>query len=158
LLFLPITMAGYILIIAAKTNTQRYAAVFLIAAGIYPCGPCILSILPNNSAGHYKKATAVALQLAIANCGGFIATFTYEASEAPKYIRGHSITLGFVILAWIAMLCNVMYCRWENTARAEGRRQDNLVKYQELWDSAKHAHPSVIVIQTSGLRYDSREI
>jgi hypothetical protein len=35
----------------------------------YPCGPCILSILPNNCAGHYKKATAVALQLAIANCG-----------------------------------------------------------------------------------------
>ena len=37
--------------------------------GSYPCGPCILSILPNNSAGHYKKATTVALQLAIANCG-----------------------------------------------------------------------------------------
>lgn len=35
----------------------------------YPCGPCILSILPNNCAGHYKKATAVALQLAISNCG-----------------------------------------------------------------------------------------
>lgn len=23
----------------------------------YPSGPCILSILPNNSSGHYKKAT-----------------------------------------------------------------------------------------------------
>ena len=34
LLFLPITIAGYILAIAATTNTARYAAVFLIAAGL----------------------------------------------------------------------------------------------------------------------------
>ncbi|KAI0723159.1 MFS general substrate transporter [Earliella scabrosa] len=141
LMFLPINIAGYILAIAAKTNTQRYAAVFLMATGIYPCGPCILSILPNNSAGHYKKATTIALQLAISNCGGFIATFTYDSSQAPTYIRGHSITLGFVCMAWIAMFCNVMYCWWENKARAEGRRQDNLTKYQELWDSGKTRAP-----------------
>ncbi|CDO71341.1 hypothetical protein BN946_scf184908.g99 [Trametes cinnabarina] len=126
LMFLPITMAGYILAIAAKTNTQRYAAVFLIATGI---------------AGHYKKATAVALQLAVSNCGGFIATFTYDSTQAPKYIRGHSITLAFVVMAWVAMLCNVLYCIWENRARAEGRREDNLTKYQELWDAGKTRAP-----------------
>ncbi|KAH9853629.1 MFS general substrate transporter [Lenzites betulinus] len=141
LLFLPISMAGYILAIAAKTNGQRYAAVFLMATGIYPCGPCILSILPNNSAGHYKKATTVALQLALANCGGFIATFTYDSSQAPTYIHGHSITLAFVVVAWLAILCNVLYCIWENRARAQGRRQDNLTKYQELWDSGKTRAP-----------------
>ncbi|KAM5540381.1 hypothetical protein V8D89_005839 [Ganoderma adspersum] len=141
LIFLPITIVGYILAIAAKNNIQRYVAVFLMATGIYPCGPCILSILPNNSAGHYKKATTVALQLAVANCGGFVATFIYDSSQAPTYIRGHSITLGFVCLAWLAMFCNMMYCVWENKARAEGRRQDNLRKYQELWDSGKTRAP-----------------
>ncbi|KAI0638046.1 MFS general substrate transporter [Trametes polyzona] len=141
LMFLPISMAGYILAIAAQTNAQRYVAVFLMAAGIYPCGPCILSILPNNSAGHYKKATTVALQLALANCGGFVATFTYDSSQAPTYIRGHSITLAFVVVAWVAMLCNVLYCIWENRARAQGRRQDNLTKYQELWDAGKTRAP-----------------
>ena len=35
----------------------------------YPCAPCILSIIPNNTSGHYKKATAVALQLGVANAG-----------------------------------------------------------------------------------------
>ncbi|KAI0775937.1 major facilitator superfamily domain-containing protein [Trametes elegans] len=162
LMFLPITMAGYILAIVAKTNTERYAAVFLIAAGLYPCGPCILSILPNNSAGHYKKATAVALQLAISNCGyvrsrppsdsprgltntavhrGFIATFTYDSSQAPTYVRGHSITLAFIALAWVAMACNVAYCVWENRARAEGRREGSLEAYQELWDAGKTRAP-----------------
>ncbi|TFY63408.1 hypothetical protein EVJ58_g3274 [Rhodofomes roseus] len=34
LLFLPISIAGYILAIVAKNDTQRYAAVFLIASGM----------------------------------------------------------------------------------------------------------------------------
>lgn len=65
----------------------------------YPSGPSILSILPNNTSGHYKRATTTALQLAIANTSwvqpdilyrlnwwyfsfrGFVATFVYTAGE-----------------------------------------------------------------------------
>ncbi|GJE84157.1 MFS general substrate transporter [Phanerochaete sordida] len=141
LLFLPIAAAGYILAIVAKTNLQRYVAVHLIATGIYPCGPCILSILPNNCAGHYKKATAVALQLAIANCGGFVATFVYTSNQAPQYKTGHSIVLAFVVAAWVFVALNVAYCMWENKARADGRRDGQLEKYQELWDTGKTRAP-----------------
>ncbi|KAI0080890.1 MFS general substrate transporter [Panus rudis PR-1116 ss-1] len=141
LIFLPISMIGYILAIVAKNNTQRYIAVFLIAAGIYPCGPCILSILPNNASPHYKRATVTALQLAISNCGGFVATFSYTPDQAPEYKRGHTITLAFVAMAWVFMALNVSYCLWENRARANGQRQDNLEKYQELWDTGKTRAP-----------------
>ncbi|EKM59177.1 uncharacterized protein PHACADRAFT_205354 [Phanerochaete carnosa HHB-10118-sp] len=143
LFFLPIAAAGYILAIVAKasTNLQRYVAVHLIATGIYPCGPCILSILPNNCAGHYKKATAVALQLAIANCGGFVATFAYTSDQAPQYKTGHSIVLGFVVAAWVFVALNVIYCMWENKARADGRRDGQIEKYQELWDTGKTRAP-----------------
>lgn len=141
LLFLPIAMAGYILAIVAKNNLQRYVAIHLIATGIYPCGPCILSILPNNCAGHYKKATAVALQLAIANCGGFAATFAYTSNQAPQYKTGHSIVLGFVAAAWVFVALNVAYCWYENKARAEGRRDGMVEKYQELWDTGKTRAP-----------------
>ncbi|KII94771.1 hypothetical protein PLICRDRAFT_693103 [Plicaturopsis crispa FD-325 SS-3] len=141
LIFLPLTIAGYILAITTDTNTGRYAAVFLMAAGVYPSGPCILSILPNNSSGHYKKATTTALQLAIANVGGFLATFAYTADQAPEYIRGHSIALGFVCLAWVLTAANVAYCYWENKARSEGRRDQNIIDWQELWDSGKTKAP-----------------
>uniref|UniRef100_A0A0W0FIY0 Putative MFS transporter n=2 Tax=Moniliophthora roreri TaxID=221103 RepID=A0A0W0FIY0_MONRR len=124
LICLPIAIAGYILAIVATTNTARYAAVFLMATGVYPSGPCILSILPNNSSGHFKKATTTALQLAIANCGGFVATFAYTQGmiaqldirsttspltpdQAPKYIKGHSIALAFLCLAWVLIAANV---------------------------------------------------
>ncbi|EIM85641.1 MFS transporter [Stereum hirsutum FP-91666 SS1] len=141
LICLPLTIAGYIVAICATSNQVRYAAVFMMATGIYPTGPCILSILPNNSSGHYKKATTIALQLAFANTGGFVATFSYTQDQAPAYIRGHSITLAFVVLAWIFVALNVTYCAWENKARADGRRQDNILKYQELWDSGKTRAP-----------------
>lgn len=30
-----------------------------------------------------------------------------ESDQAPKYIRGHSIVLAFLILAWILIAANV---------------------------------------------------
>jgi len=141
MILMPITIIGYILIIAAKTNTARYAATFLIAAGVYPSAPCILSILPNNSAGHYKKATTVALQLAVANCGAFVATFIYTPDQAPLYHRAHSIVLGFVILSWVLITANVLYCLRENKARREGKREGNISKHRALWDSGKTRAP-----------------
>ncbi|KAI0092717.1 MFS general substrate transporter [Irpex rosettiformis] len=141
LILLPIALIGYIIAVCAKTNLQRYVAVHLMATGLYPCGPCILSILPNNTAGHYKRATTIALQLAISNCGGFVATFAYTPDQAPAYKRGHSIALAFVSLAWVFVALNVAYCLYENKARAEGRRNSNIDKYQELWDSGKTRAP-----------------
>ncbi|KAF8529114.1 MFS transporter [Hysterangium stoloniferum] len=141
LMCLPMTIAGYILAIAAKTNSARYAAVFLMAAGVYPCGPCILAIISNNSSGHYKRATTGALQLMLGNCGGFIATFIYTADQAPRYKRGHTITLCFVILSWLLIAGNVSYCLWENKARREGRRAENWTKYEKLWESGKTRAP-----------------
>ncbi|KAJ7771055.1 MFS general substrate transporter [Mycena maculata] len=141
LICLPFAIAGYILVIVATDNAQRYGAVFLIAAGIYPSAPAILSILPNNSSGYYKRATTTALQLAVANCGGFIATNIYTADQAPTYRRGHSIVLAFLLLAWVFTAVNVSYCLWENKARAEGRRQANITAYEELWSAGKTRAP-----------------
>jgi len=133
LICMPFTIAGYILILAATTNRARYAATFLIALGVYPSAPCILSILPNNSAGYYKKATTTALQLALANMGAFVATFVYTSNEAPTYHKGHSIVLGFCCLTWVLVAFNVIYCVRENRARSEGRRASNVEKYRNLW-------------------------
>ncbi|KAJ6613475.1 MFS transporter [Mycena sp. CBHHK59/15] len=141
LICLPFSIAGYILAIVATTNAARYGAVFLIAAGIYPSAPAILSILPNNGAGYYKRATTTALQLAVANSGGFIATNIYTSDQAPTYIKGHSIVLGFLILAWALIALNVWYCIRENKARAGGCRQSNIEAYEELLKSGRTRAP-----------------
>lgn len=51
----------------------KYGMTFLMATGLYSGVPCVLVWNSNNSAGHYKRATTSALQLMIANSGGFVA-------------------------------------------------------------------------------------
>lgn len=70
---LPIGIAGYAVISVTRNPKVAFAMVNLMAIGLYSSVPCILSWNSNNSAGHYKRATTSALQLAIANSGGFVA-------------------------------------------------------------------------------------
>lgn len=143
LAFLPITIVGYIILIATRNNKARYAAVFLICAGIYPSIPSILTLIANNSAGHYKRATATAMQLVIANNAGFIATFIYDKKFGGErgYVLPHSVVLGCLCLGWICIALNVAYCYHENAARKAGRREGNIAAYQELVRQGKTKAP-----------------
>ncbi|KAH8923191.1 MFS transporter [Atractiella rhizophila] len=127
----PICAIGYIISLAAKTNTGRYVGTFFIAAGIYPSAPCILSILPNNHSGHWKRASSTALQLMIANCAGFGATFVYTKDQIPTHYRkGHAIVLSCVVVAFCLITSNVVYCARENRKRAAGERDGNITAWE----------------------------
>lgn len=71
---LPIAIIGYAAIANINSPRVQYGMTFLMATGQYASVPCILVWLSNNSAGHYKRATTSALQLAIANAGGFVSS------------------------------------------------------------------------------------
>ncbi|KAF7162855.1 hypothetical protein CNMCM5623_007977 [Aspergillus felis] len=118
---LPIAIAGYGAIANIESSKVKYGMTFLMATGMYSSVPCILVWNSNNSAGHYKRATTSALQLAIANCGGFVATFNYPDKDKPDYHRGHTVVLGLLIFAWAMILLNVLYCAKINRDKAQGK-------------------------------------
>jgi hypothetical protein len=119
---LPIAIIGYAAIANIDSPRVQYGMTFLMATGQYASVPCILVWLSNNSAGHYKRATTSAMQLAIANCGGFVASkslclyflhsftsmvltvgglaFNYPSKDGPLFHRGHTIILGLLVFAW----------------------------------------------------------
>lgn len=133
--FLPISIVGYIILVATKNNDARYAAVFLICFGIYPAIPCILTLIANNSSGHYKRATSTAMQLMIANGAGFIATFIYDENKfggEKGYVVPHAIVLACLCLGWVCIALNVLWCYRENSARTAGKRDGNIAAYEEL--------------------------
>lgn len=101
---LPIAIIGYAAIanVGLHSNSVKYGMTFLMATGLYASVPPVLSWISNNSAGHYKRATTTAMQLAIANCGGFVTTFIYPSSEKPQYKKSHEIILGLLCYAWFA--------------------------------------------------------
>ncbi|KAK5995919.1 putative transporter [Cladobotryum mycophilum] len=121
LVVLPISIAGYAVIAHVESAKVRFAMTCLMALGMYSAVPCVLVWNANNSAGHYKRATTSAIQLAVANCGGFVATFVYPAKEGPIYQKGHTIILGLLCYAWFAALVNVLWCTKINRDKKNGK-------------------------------------
>ena len=74
LVTMPLAIAGYAAIANVQGARLKYGMTFIMAMGMYGSIPCILVSNSNNSAGHYKRATTSAMQLTIANCGGFVAS------------------------------------------------------------------------------------
>ncbi|KAJ5847110.1 hypothetical protein N7534_010779 [Penicillium rubens] len=118
---LPIAIIGYAAIANIDSPRVQYGMTFLMATGQYASVPCILVWLSNNSAGHYKRATTSALQLAIANAGGFVSTFNYPSRDGPLFHRGHTIVLGLLVFAWFMILLNVLYCAKINRDKRKGK-------------------------------------
>ena len=100
---LPIAIIGYAAIanVGTDANAVKYGMTFMMAVGLFASVPPVLSWISNNSAGHYKRATTTAMQLAIANCGGFVTTFIYPSTEKPQYKKSHEIVLGLLCYAWL---------------------------------------------------------
>ncbi|CZT12114.1 related to allantoate permease [Rhynchosporium graminicola] len=114
---------GYAVIanISVAHPKVKYGMTFMMATGMYASVPCVLVWNSNNSAGHYKRATTTALQLMIANSGGFVATFIYPSKDKPQFRKGHTTVLGLLVFAWFMVLFNVLYCRKVNQDKKAGR-------------------------------------
>ncbi|KAG9244109.1 putative MFS transporter [Calycina marina] len=114
---------GYAVIanIGIEYPNVKYGMTFLMATGLYASVPPVLVWNANNSAGHYKRATTTALQLMIANSGGFVATFIYPSTDKPQFHNGHTVVLGLLVSAWFLVLANVLYCAKVNRDKANGK-------------------------------------
>ncbi|KAI9731812.1 MAG: hypothetical protein M1818_007677 [Claussenomyces sp. TS43310] len=114
-------IVGYAVIANIHNNQVKYGMTFLMATGLYASVPCVLVWNSNNSAGHYKRATTSALQLAVANCGGFVATFIYPKAQGPQYHKGHTVLMSLLVGSWFLVLFNVLYIAKGNRDKASGK-------------------------------------
>ncbi|THY29451.1 MFS general substrate transporter [Aureobasidium pullulans] len=133
-----ISVGGYIMLISSNHHMIQYGGTFLVAAGIFPCSPLVMGWLANNLAPHYVRATGTGAQIMIANCAAFIATFTYLAEDAPRYITGHAINIGMLCMSLIITSWLLLYCSWENKKRAKGGRDYRLAEGEESMLGYKH--------------------
>ncbi|CAJ2512559.1 Uu.00g055740.m01.CDS01 [Anthostomella pinea] len=127
---LPIAIVGYGVIANTPSPHVKYGMTFLMATGLYSSVPPVLGWLSNNSAGHYKRATTSAMQLMIANCGGFVAVFVYPKAQGPGYHKGHTIIMSLLVAGWFLVLCNVAYCWKINKDKVRGK-YDKYIGYND---------------------------
>ncbi|EGG00547.1 uncharacterized protein MELLADRAFT_39679 [Melampsora larici-populina 98AG31] len=129
LVCVPVGIAGYLMLILSKSAETRYAAFFLVVAGLFPVVPCLVCIIPINTSGVTKRATCIGIQGMIQGLSILIAPFLYIKGEPPA--KGHTIALGLICCTWVLTAANVLYCRFENSRKASGRRDYLVQQYLE---------------------------
>ncbi|KAF5103743.1 hypothetical protein D0Z03_000079 [Geotrichum reessii] len=137
----PFVLFGFCLmvigmIMAITTNPTKnpmvvYGGVYITCAGLYPAFPGVISWNANNQSGSYKRAIAMAIHIGLGNMAGAISANIYRKKDAPRFILGHAVVLGFVGCGIIATLCLMFFYK------AANRRRD-----AEL-DSGKYDNESI---------------
>jgi MFS family permease len=117
-----ISVAGFAMLLANHHSIHvRYAACFLVAAGMYTAMPLILCWTSMNFAGHHRRAVGTGWLVGFGNTGGIIATFSFLAHEAPYYTKGLAICLAFVCFSMLSSTIYFFGIRYENRARRLGK-------------------------------------
>ncbi|TVY43165.1 putative transporter [Lachnellula occidentalis] len=134
-------IVGYAVIanVGIQHPKVKYGMTILMATGMYASVPCVLVWNSNNSAGHYKRATTTALQLMIANSGGFVATFIYPSKDKPQFHKGHTVVLGLLVFSWFMVALNILNCWKVNKDKKNG-------KYDQYTGYADDRDPDFLMV------------
>ncbi|KAF7594165.1 hypothetical protein BBP40_010014 [Aspergillus hancockii] len=107
LVFMSMIAIGFIIVLASSGRGLPgvvYCGVFIAVVGIYPAFPGNVTWLSVNLAGDYKRAAGMALHIGLGNLAGAMASNFYRSQDAPKYILGHALELGFCVTGMAAVV------------------------------------------------------
>ncbi|KAI7905835.1 major facilitator superfamily domain-containing protein [Cokeromyces recurvatus] len=129
-----IGILGYLFLLTSSSSSSshvglRYTGAILVACGIYPIIPLTLSWVSNNQLGHTKRGVAIAMTSMMAQCFSMLGTQIYHSEDAPRYSRGHTICLVFLVLT----ACSAAILRYL-LARENKRRDKVYGKNEALID------------------------
>ncbi|GAA5974985.1 hypothetical protein JCM5350_004531 [Sporobolomyces pararoseus] len=136
-----IGLVGYTMFYCSMRTSVRYVALVLAVTGVYSAAPALITWMPNNSAGHYRKSTSIAFGFVLTNAGGIASTWLFPSSEAPEYKRASKVLMSMTILMGVFAGINLVYLRWANAQKAI-RRQERKgdVDSKESWREEGDRH------------------
>jgi MFS family permease len=140
-----ISLVGAAMMLNGRSIAVRYTALILLVTGVYSSAPCLISWVPNNTAGHVRRATAVALGFTSTSSGGVLSTWIYPKSSAPYYNLGARFNLALMVIMLVGVVVQVFLLRWLNMRkevdRAEILRGLEGVSYEEQFALLGDRHP-----------------
>lgn len=109
---------GYLILALAHATAVRYFAIYLVAAGIFPCIGLMLPWTANSHSSDSKRGAGFFLLNVIGQCGPFLGTRLYPTAQGPYYVKGMGVCCAFT---WFAALVALGLRMW---LRRENRRKD----------------------------------
>ncbi|KAK9778083.1 putative Major facilitator superfamily (MFS) profile domain-containing protein [Seiridium cardinale] len=105
---------GYIILACVDTVGVRYFATFLASAGVFATIPNILGLTLNNQGSDSRRGMSIVLINLVGQCGPFLGTNVFPASQSPRYVEGMSICAAFMFFSAILALTQRFLLSWEN--------------------------------------------
>lgn len=139
---MPVTVVGFVLLLATEKTGVRYFALFLCLTGAFTASPMLVAWCIDNTAGHMTRAVASAAVVGFGNFGGIVAAWTYVLPDAPRYVKGHGLNLGVSSFCIIVVALAILNLHRENKLKRAGRRDDRVAgKTDREVQDLGHTHP-----------------
>ncbi|ETW87358.1 major facilitator superfamily [Heterobasidion irregulare TC 32-1] len=117
-------LVGYIILIASRSPSLSYFAVYLTASAIYPTIPNSVAWISGNVEGSYKRSAVLGMAVGFGNLNGAVTSNVYRARDKPWYGLGHGIILAYISIGWLCSLAYMLLLRRENRRRERGERDE----------------------------------
>jgi hypothetical protein len=115
-----ICVVGYAILISTAPGGVRYFGCFLVACGLYVIVGLPLAWLPSNNPRYGKRTVATGLQLTIGNSAGIAAPFIYPTGDAPRFVKGHAISMAMAGMSAVIFLGMWAWFRRQNRRKLAG--------------------------------------
>jgi hypothetical protein len=106
---IPVTV-GYVICVGTSNTSAGYAAMFILAAGVYAFSALCVTWVATNLVPDNKRSVGLPFFYSIGNLSGLVSSQLYPSTEGPRYVKGNAISAGlevvavlFVVLAWFIL-------------------------------------------------------
>lgn len=131
MVMISIGITGYIILAASRVPGLSYFAIYLAAAGIYPCIPNTIALTSASIEGTYKRSVVMGWIISFGNINGAATTNVYLPKDAPWYPLGHGIIIMYLSLGWISTAIYLLGLRRANKRRSQGLCDETILQDDE---------------------------
>jgi len=137
---LSMVSIGYILLMTVSSTGVKIFATCLVTAGLNPAVILMTSWLGVNTGGFTKRGATWALAEVFGQCFSIMGTHIYDGP--PRFIKGHAIVLGFIVLGIVNTALLIWWMKRENA-----RRDVVETEYRDRGEVHPHASQSLEEVQ-----------
>ncbi|GAA5896168.1 hypothetical protein JCM6882_008508 [Rhodosporidiobolus microsporus] len=105
---------GYIILATVESTGVRYFAIFLCACGIFPVIGLMLPFTASMHEDDSRRGAGFLILNLIGQCGPFLGTRMYPASDKPYYVKGMAVSAAFMFFAAFLILTLRIILMYQN--------------------------------------------
>lgn len=123
-----LALIGIIMFYVGRTTAVRYTSLFFLITGVYSTAPSLISWVPNNTAAHVRRATAIAMAFIYTNTGGIVSTWIFPRKDAPYYSFAAEFIMSLILISMALIAANIWLLRRYNKQKDDPTWRENILR------------------------------